>query len=130
MIRELKHKFHLLTSKSREKKKEKNRSSGWKEVRDDFLRKNPTCAACGETENLQVHHIVPFHLKPELELIETNLITLCMNKNECHLEIGHGDSWKCYNPNVKEDAEKHLSDPQHRDFLAEEVKTRRIYMSK
>lgn len=128
MIRSLKNKIRLLISKSREKKKEKKRSSRWKEVRDEFLIKNPTCAACGESKNLQVHHIVPFHINPKLELVEKNLITLCMNKNECHLEIGHGDSWRCYNPSVIEDAKECLDNPDHRQFLEEEIKLKRIYL--
>jgi hypothetical protein len=59
-------------------------------------------------DKLQVHHVKPFHLLPELELDESNLISLCMGPNECHLFIGHGDSFRCYNPNVREDAEKFM----------------------
>lgn len=130
MLRKLRHKVRVLVSKSREKKKEKRRSPEWAAVRDKFLESHPVCSACGSTEKLQVHHIIPFHVNESLELDEKNLITLCMNFDECHLEIGHGDSWKCYNPHVVRDAEKHLeSDEQHRKLIAESVKAQRLYMT-
>jgi hypothetical protein len=52
---------------------------------------------------LNVHHVLPFHLKPELELDPSNLITLCssLDKN-CHLDIGHGDNFRAYNASVRE----------------------------
>ena len=110
----------------REKIKSITRSNKWDEVRDTFIEKNSSCAACGSTKKLQVHHIKPFHLHPELELEESNLITLCMDKNDCHLNVGHGDSWRCYNPNVKSDAEKFLSSPFQRSRLLLEIKKNRL----
>ncbi len=83
----------------------KLRSPRWDEVRKIHLRKFPTCAACGCVTNLQVHHIKPFHLYPELELDEMNLITLCETKTfKCHFKIGHLSNWKKENPNVVMDA--------------------------
>lgn len=79
------------------------RSSHWPTVKNKFVKSNPKCAACGSTTNLDIHHIKPFHLHPDLELDTTNLITLCMD-NHCHLLIGHGNSFKAYNPNIIEDA--------------------------
>lgn len=58
----------------------KKRSSKWDKVRDDFIKLNPSCAVCGSTKNLQVHHKKPFHLFPELELDVNNLVTLCEGK--------------------------------------------------
>ena len=84
------------------------RSSKWFEVRDLFVKSNPTCAACGGNIKLQVHHMQPFHLHPELELDSTNLITLCESGTKCHLEIGHLGNWKNFNPNVVQDAAKTL----------------------
>lgn len=131
MLLKLRHKIRTIVSRSRERRKEKLRSPEWKKVRDDFLEKNPKCAACGGDKKLQVHHKIPFHINPTLELVDENLMTLCMDTNECHLEIGHGDSWKCYNPKVEEDAGRFLSsDTHHRKFLLEQIKTKRIYMSK
>lgn len=84
---------------------EKPRSSKWPKVRADHLLKQSKCQACGETDNLQVHHIKPFHKFPELELDENNLITLCEGKTRnCHFTFGHFYDWHCYNPDVKKDA--------------------------
>jgi hypothetical protein len=47
---------------------------------------------------------MPFHAEPALELDPTNFICLCMSKNECHVHIGHGGSYKFFNPNVEKDA--------------------------
>lgn len=83
------------------------RSSDWHKVRDAYLEKNPVCACCGGNKKLQVHHIKPFHLHPELELEESNLITLCRRKKygiDCHLLVGHLGWFKNYNPNVETDA--------------------------
>jgi hypothetical protein len=76
---------------------------------------------------MQVHHVKPFHLHPELELEESNLISLCMGDNECHLFIGHGDSFKCYNPNVREDAAKFMtSSAKERKLIVEAAKKNRL----
>lgn len=83
------------------------RSSQWPTVRKHHLKKNPTCAVCGDTSKLEVHHIKPFHTHPELELEPTNLITMCESKSYgiiCHLLIGHWGSYKMINPNVVEEA--------------------------
>ena len=90
------------------------RSSEWPKVRATFIKEHPECAACGYkgTAN-QVHHVSPFHLGAvnergeTLELDPKNLITLCGpgNRNH-HLDIGHGGSFTCRNPNVREDAER------------------------
>ena len=82
----------------------KVRSSKWDGVRDSFISNHPTCAACGGDDNLQVHHIEPFHLTPEKELDPTNLIVLCEEDTKCHLKIGHLGCWRNINPNVVEDA--------------------------
>lgn len=84
------------------------RSSSWPKVRKEHLSEHPTCALCGGKESLEVHHIHPFHLKPELELDITNLITLCEAKKDgvnCHLLFGHLGNFKSFNFNVKPDSE-------------------------
>jgi len=86
----------------------RKRSSRWPTVRKDFLIKNNSCAACGQIDHLQVHHIEPFHLNPSLELDESNLITLCEDEYLCHLHIGHLGSFKDKNPNVRIDAANNL----------------------
>ena len=118
--------IRYIRSVIREKSKERSRSSHWKVVRDNFVKNNPACAACGSKTKLQVHHMQPFHLYPNLELSHDNLICLCMDVNECHLLIGHGDDYKCYNPNVKEDAARCLSTPGIRKSIIEEAKKNRL----
>ena len=83
------------------------RSSKWGEVRGRYLKEHPSCAVCGHTKKLEVHHKLPFHLNPELELDVNNLITLCETKKHgivCHLLIGHLGNYKTYNPEVETDA--------------------------
>jgi len=90
------------------------RSSQWPTVREHFLKSNPSCAACGQTDHLQVHHIVPFSVDPSLELDAGNLITLCEDEYSCHLKIGHLGSFRKANPEVRKDAagalRKHIND--------------------
>lgn len=49
------------------------------------------------------HHIIPFHLAPDLELDESNLLPLCEAGKygiNCHLLIGHVGNFRRANPNV------------------------------
>jgi len=82
------------------------RSPHWPAKRREHLQKNPNCAACGQADHVQVHHVRPFHLWPELELVDANLISLCEQKAEGndHFRLGHKGNWKDYNPRVREDA--------------------------
>lgn len=83
------------------------RSKDWPIVRDNFLSANPSCAVCGGTKKLQVHHIIPFNIAPDMELDHENLITLCTSKKygiNCHLLIGHLGNFKRANVSVKADA--------------------------
>src|SRR5690606_31407553 len=41
------------------------RSPGWPALRAAWIERNPTCRCCGRRENLNVHHVRPFHLFPE-----------------------------------------------------------------
>lgn len=106
MLKEkLKHGFRVFFSVLREDTKSLRRSPAWQVIRENYIVLNPSCAACGSSEKLQVHHIVPVHIDPSRELDSTNLITLCMGPDECHLNIGHNGSWKKHNPHVKEIAQ-------------------------
>jgi len=83
-----------------------SRSPKWTGVRESHLKQHPTCAVCEGNENLNVHHIKPFHLHPELELEPTNLVTLCECEKHgvnCHLLIGHIGNFHNINPHVLED---------------------------
>jgi len=121
-VKLLKHLHGLI----REKIKDHSRSSEWPSVRHEYLKKQSVCEACGSIKNLQVHHVMPFHLHPELELDASNLITLCMSENDCHLLIGHGDDWKCYNPSVRSDAQEFGSHPDDRRIIVERAKSGRL----
>ncbi|MDZ4205899.1 MAG: hypothetical protein U1C12_01670 [Patescibacteria group bacterium] len=81
------------------------RSPQWSKVRNEFLRKNPNCAACGKSENLIAHHKLPFFVAPELELREDNLLPLCEGTVvNCHFLFGHCyKQWRCYNRDVEQD---------------------------
>jgi 5-methylcytosine-specific restriction endonuclease McrA len=47
------------------------RSGEWRTVRKQFIVSNPTCAVCGGEEDINVHHIIPFHLNKKKELINS-----------------------------------------------------------
>jgi 5-methylcytosine-specific restriction endonuclease McrA len=81
------------------------RSPRWPAVRGAHLKRNPTCAACGTKDKLEVHHVHPFHLFPNLELEPSNLLTLCETGGNCHLFIGHHKLFKSYNLQARKDAE-------------------------
>lgn len=78
------------------------RSGKWETVRRKHLETQPACAVCGAKTDLEVHHVRPFHLYPELELEPENLLTLC--NRGCHLLIGHLGSYQSWNPNARGDA--------------------------
>ena len=83
------------------------RSNKWPTVRKNYLKDHSTCEVCGGNKKLEVHHIRPFHLHPDLELNPSNFITLCENMNDgisCHLLIGHLGNFKSVNNDVVRDS--------------------------
>ena len=86
-----------LSSVYREQVKLLVRVSGWRTLRNNFLKENCLCSACGSKSGLQVHHVVPVSINSNLELVWDNLITLCV---DCHFSLGHLWNWKCYNPYI------------------------------
>lgn len=99
------------------KKHDEERSPEWSARRKDFLAKNPACACCGKTAaqvGLQAHHVFPFHYgkhlgRPDLELDERNLITLCETEarepaENHHLLVGHLKDFESSNLDVRADA--------------------------
>lgn len=79
------------------------RSDKWPKTRAAHLKNFPACAVCGGRKKVEVHHIRPFHLHPELELDSSNLITLCENDDDgvnCHLFFGHLGNFKSFNVDV------------------------------
>ena len=81
------------------------RSPKWRKVRNEFIKNNNECAACGRDDDLEVHHIVPYHVDPSLELDHCNLITLC--GKHCHFIFGHLGDWKSWNKDVVEDTKNY-----------------------
>ena len=87
------------------------RSSQWPRVRREHLKREPACQACRTGDKLEVHHIHPFHLRPELELDDSNLVTLCEKPgHDCHFVFGHFHNWRRWNPNVREDAARYRAE--------------------
>ena len=89
------------------------RSPKWPDVRKEWLRSHPACAACGNANRafLQVHHILPVHAIGglERELDTGNLITLCCNGPghiNCHLTFGHCGRWRDWNLTTWSDAQR------------------------
>lgn len=98
------------------------RSPGWHLVREQHVAANPVCVCCGGTRSLEVHHVKPFHLYPELELDRKNLMTLCSDGPggmSCHRTVGHGGDWNRWNPLARSDA------PRVRSILDRCIDTRR-----
>ncbi len=85
-------------------KPKSKRSGKWAALSKRFL-KGKACAVCGRKKELVAHHKKPFHLFPELELDESNLIPMCEGDVvNCHLSVGHLFSFMSYNPAVATDA--------------------------
>jgi 5-methylcytosine-specific restriction endonuclease McrA len=83
------------------------RSKDWPRARGEWLQDHPACAACGSVFQVEVHHKIPFHLHPELELDPGNFISLCeiSAHGNHHLHLGHLGNWKGFNSNVVRDAQ-------------------------
>lgn len=123
----LKHLINVASSLLRERGKRTKRSPQWAAVERKHLQAQPTCAACGTRTRVQVHHVKPFHLHPELELDPANLVSLCMDGPECHLRIGHGDDFKAFNPNVIADVSEVYLHKDRMQAVDDRAKTARQY---
>jgi hypothetical protein len=90
------------------------RSPRWHQAEKEHLAREPECQRCGASVLLQVHHIMPFHLQPELELEPGNLITLCEEGGylNCHFVHGHNGDWKSFNVRVREECAEHRKGPE------------------
>ena len=96
----LKHVHDVITGKA---PLGKLRSPHWAATERKFKTAYPDCAVCGTLKKVEVHHLKPFHLHPELELDASNLISLCRVH---HQGWGHLGDWKSYNPDVATDAKE------------------------
>ena len=84
------------------------RSPSWPKVRRKHLEKNPRCFVCGSSKKVRVHHMIPFHVAPDLELDPNNLMSLCEYKKygkNCHQLFGHLGDFRRVNLNVEIDAQ-------------------------
>lgn len=86
------------------------RNPKWHSVRSKYLESNSSCICCNKKNDLEVHHIKPVSLNPELELDEENLATVC---ERCHLVVAHLNDWRKINPNVIQDCALLLSRHNH-----------------
>jgi 5-methylcytosine-specific restriction protein A len=93
--------------------KEHLRSSKWDNVRKSHLKEESCCAVCGTEKDLEIHHILAFEYYPELELEDSNLITLCRHD---HFVWGHLCDWKSYNPKIREQIETYKGRVKNRPF--------------
>lgn len=89
------------------------RSPKWRAFVDKLVAKHPFCAFCGETEpstRLIGHHIIPYHVRPDLELTESNIMIVgdsCSTGNH-HLFACHFGNFSKWNPDAIELAETFL----------------------
>lgn len=74
------------------------RSGQWPRVRREHLEREPACIACGRADDLEVHHVVPYHIDKALECDPANLCSMC---RPCHLSVGHAYDWKSWRPDVR-----------------------------
>lgn len=80
----------------------RGRSPKWPKIRLAHLAEFPCCAVCeADKGTLDVHHIKPVYLRPDLELDEDNLMTLCRLH---HFEFAHLRRWKSWNSDIVHDA--------------------------
>ena len=94
------------------------RSGEWPRVERTHLAAHPACACCDRADvGVQVHHVFPFHYcvalgRPDLELDDRNLVTLCETETgrpaeDHHLLVGHLGSFQSSNLNVLYDAARY-----------------------
>lgn len=76
----------------------KPRDPRWERESATF-RVGKVCACCGSAISLEVHHIVPFHDNPALEMDQANWLVLCRT---CHFYIAHLGNWSHWNTQIVE----------------------------
>ena len=88
------------------------RSPQWKAARKKYAKAHPFCEVCGpgvQRAHLEIHHVNPYHVcqligRGDLEFDFRNLVSLCEDDGfDHHLLVGHFDSFKSSNPNVRTD---------------------------
>jgi hypothetical protein len=92
------------------------RSSQWPAFLKAFLKEHPACKGCRTSHKVTAHHIIPFYLRPDLELDKNNLVTVC---RYCHFTFGHLNDWCSHNPTVLEDLSDHMARVLRRNVSCE-----------
>lgn len=112
------------------------RSPEWPKVEKAHREKQPHCIACHPDSKgkIQVHHVFPFHYaialgRPDLELDDRNLVSLCETEEGTraenhHLLIGHLGDFKEGNLDVVKDATVTFF-----GHTEDEIKTSNIWIS-
>lgn len=99
-----------------------SRSPHWETFKKEYAVTHlPVCAVCGGTADLNLHHLKPFHVYPELELDPNNVIWLC-NAKQCHIRIGHLGNFTSINPAGKEDIVIWRDKFRNRPTTSDEIK--------
>lgn len=57
------------------------KTNRWKRLSEQTRKRDGGCVRCGTTQRLEVHHVVPVLVDPDLAFDPSNLITLC---RACH----------------------------------------------
>jgi len=71
------------------------RHSGWNDFRRTYIKDR--CEVCGSKYFRELHHVIPFTVRPDMELFPSNVVTLCRKH---HFEWGHLFSFKSYNVDI------------------------------
>ena len=78
-------------------------NGSWQATRKKYLEfMGRKCRCCGYEKNIEVHHILPRHVRPDLTLEINNLIALCKH---CHFHVGHLNNYHNYNETIETVAE-------------------------
>ena len=87
------------------------RNSNWnKFVKDLIIVRGNKCEITGGAKKLIGHHIIPFHKRPDLEMVKENIIIVSEKVfgSNIHLAMCHLGNFKSWNPNIEEDAKMWL----------------------
>jgi hypothetical protein len=74
----------------------------WKNFRLRLIKeRHPLrCRLCGDWKKVQLHHVLPVSIRPDLECERSNIVELCKLH---HFIIGHLSNWTNYNVHFWED---------------------------
>lgn len=87
------------------------RNPGWESFRREIIKGQPACEASGVAWELEVHHLLPVHLRPDLEMVRDNCMVLTRT---LHFWLGHYGNWASYNPRARKEAATFLKRVLHR----------------